>query len=149
MPSSVAEAFDNGWRQADRRHDDWLRTALDAAETRARLSRWVVLDRGTDGFACTREGIALRDKPPKQMVIFSGGYRDEASWLHVSTSWANRLPTWEELREVRKTFFDDTLVAVQVFPPKAEYVNVHPYCLHLYARVDARTVPDLRIIGTI
>jgi hypothetical protein len=108
------------------------------------------MERGADGISFKREGMSLGfSARPLQTVILSGGYRDDVPWLHVSTAWSNRLPSFEELREVREVFFDDALVAVQVFPPKAEYINVHPYCLHLYARADERTVPDLRIIGTI
>lgn len=37
-------------------------------------------------------------------------------------------------------------VVLQVFPPKAEHVNLHPYCLHLWERLSGpRLVPDLRL----
>jgi hypothetical protein len=136
---------------ANRRHDEWLRVALDRADTRSRIARFVRLDSGEDGASYARAGIALgRQETPQQTVILSGGYRDDIPWLHVSTAWRHRLPTWEELHDVRELFLDDALVAVQVFPPKAEYINVHPFCLHLYARADGeRTVPDLRIVETI
>lgn len=146
----IPKAIDNGWMEADRRNAPWLATVLDAAHRRALLMRWRQLQGGQDGAMYVRSGISLSlAEPPKQTVILSGGYRGDQQWLHVSTAWTNRLPTWEEFREVRETFFGDDLVAIQVFPPKAEYVNVHRFCLHLYARVDERTVPDLRIGGTI
>lgn len=147
---SEALVLDNGWREANRSHDHWLAEALDSAHNRARLAGWQRVEFGQDGACYKREGIGLgANKPPMQTVIISGSYRDDIPWLHVSTAWSNRLPTWDEFRQIRDVFLDDGLIAVQVFPPKAEYINQHPYCLHLYARVDARTVPDLRIIGTI
>lgn len=140
----------SAWREADRRQDPWLDRALGRATNRAHLAGWIELDHSRDGVCFGRSGLSLSSAPPpKQTVILSGGYRDDVPWLHVSTAWPNRLPTWNELREVRELFLDDGLVAVQIFPPKAEYINVHPYCLHLYARADARTVPDMRIAGTI
>lgn len=41
-------------------------------------------------------------------------------------------PTWAEMCEIKHMFFEDEEVVVQYHPPKSEYVNNHPYCLHLW-----------------
>ncbi len=70
---------------------------------------------------------------------------DSGTWLHVSFSRVDSIPSHADLLAVRKAFFAPTVCVVQVFPPKAEYVNMHSNCLHLWQRLDARAVPDLRI----
>lgn len=55
-------------------------------------------------------------------------------WDHVSVSVQNgeRCPTWEEMCWVKSLFFDDDECVVQYHPPKSDYVNVHPFVLHLW-----------------
>jgi hypothetical protein len=43
-----------------------------------------------------------------------------------------RCPTWEEMCIVKDMFFGEDETVLQYHPPKSEYVNVHPYCLHLW-----------------
>lgn len=69
-------------------------------------------------------------------VIFSWG----GGWDHVSVSYPNRCPTWEEMSRIKDIFFRDTECAVEYHPPKADYVNNHPYCLHLW-RPQAAVIP--------
>lgn len=52
--------------------------------------------------------------------------------LHISCSYPDRAPTWEEIKKVRYAFAPDELYMGMVLPPKAEYVNVHPYTFHLW-----------------
>lgn len=51
---------------------------------------------------------------------------------HLSISHANRLPTYDELKHVRYTLLKHVKYMAQIFPPTNEFVNVHPYCLHLW-----------------
>lgn len=64
-------------------------------------------------------------------VASSGG-----GWEHVSVSPKNRnrrvLPTWEEMCAIKDTFWGPEECVVQYHPPKSEYVNNYPYCLHLW-----------------
>lgn len=55
-------------------------------------------------------------------------------WEHVSVSakGKSRCPTWEEMCAVKNLFFAPEEVVMQLHPAQAEYVNVHPYCLHLW-----------------
>jgi len=56
-------------------------------------------------------------------------------WEHVSVSLSTRCPTWEEMCMVKRLFWDDDDCVVQYHPPKSEYVNCHPYCLHLWRQI--------------
>lgn len=51
---------------------------------------------------------------------------------HVSVSYPNRMPTWDEMCFVKEIFFKDSEEAYQVHPKKSEYVNTHEYCLHIW-----------------
>lgn len=68
------------------------------------------------------------------LVICSWG----GGWDHVSVSagWgpkgATRVPTYAELESVRRILFEDHETVVQIHPPVAQYVNCHPYVLHLW-----------------
>ena len=68
---------------------------------------------------------------------------DGDGWEHVSVTIykkknlepVKRCPFWHEMNAVKDVFwtFDETVM--QLHPPKAEYVNNHPYCLHLWKPV--------------
>lgn len=57
-------------------------------------------------------------------------------WDHVSVSPCNtrrkHCPTWEEMCVIKNMFFDEEETVIQYHPPKSEYVNDYPYCLHLW-----------------
>lgn len=56
----------------------------------------------------------------------------EIPWEHVSVSLRDRVPTWDEMCWVKDQFFDEEETVVQFHPPRSEYVNHHPFCLHLW-----------------
>jgi hypothetical protein len=62
------------------------------------------------------------------VASFDGG------WDHVSASIYNkdRCPKWSEMCEIKDIFFDDNETVVQYHPAKKDYVNNHPYVLHLW-----------------
>lgn len=53
-------------------------------------------------------------------------------WEHVSVSREDRCPTWSEMCIVKNLFWEADDCVVQYHPPKSDYVNCHPYCLHLW-----------------
>jgi hypothetical protein len=75
--------------------------------------------------------------------------RDGRRWVHVSLSTPDRLPTWDELKRAKSIFVGDDRTALQVLPPLSEYVNRHPYCLHLWYCLDGDVVPDFRHDGEV
>ena len=45
-------------------------------------------------------------------------------------------------------FWGDEDCVVQFHPPRSEYVNMHPNCLHLWKQVDAEfSMPDSILVG--
>ena len=73
---------------------------------------------------------------------------DGQGWEHVSVSLTDRCPTWEEMCFVKKLFWDDTDCVVQYHPPASEYVNCHPYCLHLWRQIGVEFVlPPSYMVG--
>ena len=63
-------------------------------------------------------------------VVWSNGM----GWEHVSVAFANRTPTWDEMSKVKDMFWHEDETVVQFHPKKSEYVNIHPYCLHLWRK---------------
>ena len=61
---------------------------------------------------------------------------DGFGWEHVSVSLVDRCPTWQEMCFVKSLFWGDDDLVVQFHPPESEYVNSHPFCLHLWRRCD-------------
>ncbi len=57
------------------------------------------------------------------------------NWEHVSVSTEGRCPTWEEMHMVKRMFFADEETVMQLHPPESVYLNVHPFCLHLWRPV--------------
>lgn len=53
-------------------------------------------------------------------------------WDHVSVSHRARVPIWEEMCWVKDLFWTPEECVVQYHPPKVDYINCHPNCLHLW-----------------
>ena len=70
---------------------------------------------------------------------------DGELWAHLSVGnmTGKRVPSWQELRWCKEYFLGDRK-AVQILPPRAEYVNLNPYVLHLYACLERDPLPDFR-----
>jgi hypothetical protein len=65
---------------------------------------------------------------------------DTQGWEHVSVSTNNRCPFWEEMCFIKGLFWEAEECVFQLHPPESEYINFHPYALHLWRNVD-RPVP--------
>lgn len=61
---------------------------------------------------------------------------DGGGWDHVSVSPAigrrSGCPSWDVMCAIKDLFFDEEETVIQYHPPKSEYVNNHPNCLHLW-----------------
>jgi hypothetical protein len=71
------------------------------------------------------------------LAIISSGEDREYGWEHVSVSGARRTPNWEEMCFVKDLFWGDEECVIQFHPPKSEYINMHPHCLHLWKPMGA------------
>lgn len=61
-------------------------------------------------------------------VIASNGL----DWDHISVSTEARCPRWEEMHLIKQMFFENDEIAIEIHPSEEEYVNMHPYCLHMW-----------------
>ena len=65
---------------------------------------------------------------------------DQIGWDHVSVSLPIMAPTWKMMCFVKDLFFEKDEVVIQYHPKEEDYVNFHPYCLHLW-RPQTTTIP--------
>lgn len=66
---------------------------------------------------------------------------DQLGWEHVSVSLPNRTPYWDEMCLIKDLFLGAEDCVVQYHPPRSEYVNFHPHCLHLWRQVGGQPIP--------
>lgn len=77
---------------------------------------------------------------------------DGMGWQHVSVTISSteikvkRCPTWEEMCFVKSMFWNDDESVMQLHPPKSEWVNNHPYCLHLWKPDNAEIPLPLQVM---
>lgn len=67
---------------------------------------------------------------------------DGRRWLHASLSARTIDDAYDKLALLKRVWIGEGRTALQVFPPKAKHVNVHPNCLHLWACLDGDVTPD-------
>lgn len=84
---------------------------------------------GTDESFGNNGAFVVRLRHAQQVYVIAS---DGGGWEHVSVSRSDRCPTWDEMCQIKTMFWDDDDCAVQYHPPRADYVNNHPHCLHLW-----------------
>jgi hypothetical protein len=67
-----------------------------------------------------------------KIIASPGDAHESIPWEHVSVSCSNRCPNWIEMSFVKDLFWDAEDAVMQLHPPKSQYINQHPYCLHLW-----------------
>lgn len=79
---------------------------------------------------------------------------DGMGWEHVSVSIGEvgklqkRCPTWEEMCWIKNMFWSEDDCVIQYHPAKSEYVNMHPYVLHLWRPTEAQLpTPIKEMVG--
>ena len=85
-----------------------------------------IIESGTDGFF----GHVYFDygKSKVMKVIFSYG----EGWEHASMSFHDRCPDWGEMCRIKNMLWNKDETCIQYFPAEKDYVNLHPYCLHIW-----------------
>jgi len=59
-----------------------------------------------------------------------------------------RTPNWAEMCFIKDIFWEEEEAVVQFHPPKSDYVNHHPYCLHLWRPVFSKLeLPPSILVG--
>jgi len=78
-------------------------------------------------------------------IILEAEMHEGQAWWHLSFSFVDRMPTWPEMAEIKDWILGTSSTAVQVAPPRAQYVNINPNVLHLFTRLDGTLpLPDFR-----
>jgi hypothetical protein len=71
------------------------------------------------------------------LIVASAAIEDDnAVWVHISLSYPGKLPTWDDIKGVRNVILGSNRWAYQVLPPDDQSINIHPYCLHIWAPWD-------------
>lgn len=79
---------------------------------------------------------------------------DGGGWEHVSVTkarpghQAKKAPNWDDMVLAKGLFWDDEDTVIQLHPPKRDYVNHHPACLHLWRPIGVEIpLPDPIFVG--
>jgi hypothetical protein len=73
---------------------------------------------------------------------------DGMGWEHVSVSRKDRPPLWDEMCQVKALFWGDEDCVIEYHPPRSQYVNNHPNCLHLWRPIGIELpMPDSLLVG--
>lgn len=90
-------------------------------------------------------GVILQNPALRLGVVLSASEESDGKrWIHMSVSHQSRLPTWQELREMKDLFIGKDRLAVQILPREKDYYNMHPHVLHLWCCLDGDPVPDFK-----
>lgn len=79
----------------------------------------------------------IRHNGERLKIIASEAYPPEFPWEHVSVSTPSRIPSWAGMCFVKDLFWEPEEAVMQLHPPASQYVNNHPWTLHLWRPTDA------------
>ena len=109
----------------------------------SRREDFKIIQTGFDGGM----GVFTKGRKSGMTIIWSYG----GGWDHVSIDGKKRLPDWNEMCELKDMFFCDDECCVQYHPPKSQYVNNAPYCLHIWKPIEQYSgkmpVPPSLLVG--
>jgi hypothetical protein len=123
-----------------------MKTAFDPRLESARLRSGVYATTARDG---PMGAFIIMGPKGAELAIISSGIDMQYGWEHVSVSCKHRMPNWTEMCFVKDLFWNDDEVVVQYHPAKADYVNFHPNCLHLWRPTSGvlLPVPPSHLVG--
>jgi len=110
--------------------------SLTVPEIPALPATWEILKRSPDGY------LAAHNFTRQSVIVSEAVELDGKRWVHLSTAFPSRLPTWAELVKTKELFLGEESRALQIVAPRSEWVNIHPYCLHLFVCLDGDVTPD-------
>ncbi len=71
-------------------------------------------------------------------------------WEHVSVSRKDKCPSWAEMDHVKRLFWDDEETVMQLHPPRSQWVNNYPHCLHLWKPIGQEIpLPPTEMVGAV
>ena len=101
----------------------------------------MIIEKSRDGFSGM---IFIRGWEGSVIASWGGG------WDHVSVAprKLNKVPTWDDMCAIKELFFKDDEAVIEIHPPKSEYVNNMPNCLHLWRANDKEMIlPPSFMVG--
>lgn len=100
-----------------------------------------IIKDGKDGF-----GGTFYDKKSRCNLNFIMSWG--AGFEHCSVSMPTRCPSWEQMCAIKDAFWNDNEVCMQLHPAKKDYVNNHPYCLHIWKPINEKIpLPPTILVG--
>lgn len=100
-----------------------------------------IIKEGKDGF-----GGTFYDKKSRCNLNFIMSWG--AGFEHCSVSMPTRCPSWEQMCAIKDVFWNDDEVCMQLHPAKKDYVNNHPYCLHIWKPINEKIpLPPTILVG--
>jgi hypothetical protein len=66
------------------------------------------------------------------VIAADAGLKITDGWEHVSVSLKTRTPNWQEMTFIKRLFWEPDDTVVQFHPPDSDYVNMHPFTLHMW-----------------
>lgn len=103
--------------------------------------RLMIIETTADGF----RGIIQMPFWEGTIICSWGG-----GWEHVSVAPRKKriVPDWDSMCMLKDIFFKEDEAVIQIHPPKAEYVNNMPNCLHLWRWAEGEmTLPPSFMVG--
>lgn len=61
----------------------------------------------------------------------------DGDWEHVSVSLPKKPPSWAEMEQVKRAFFEPHEVVMQLHVAESDHISMHPNCLHLWRPTSA------------
>ena len=96
-----------------------------------KAEKWRAFDHPASAACAGTNAGSFRIPLPHAAILFVV-VSDGGGWDHVSVHVSGRCPTWQEMCYVKDLFFKDNEVVMQLHPAKSEYVNCHPFTLHMW-----------------
>lgn len=108
------------------------------------LEKYTVKPKGYPPPMGNNRALLIPKNGNKYFFVISDGLE----WDHVSVSIADkkRCPTWEEMTWAKNLFFDKDETVIQIHPAEKNYVNNHPYCLHLWRYQGGMPTPPVAFV---
>ena len=84
------------------------------------------------------------EKDPRRCPVPGGRYfvsedqkatvliSEDNGLMHLSISRHDRYPEWDEIKNAVYTLLPEEKTYAMYFPPKSQFVNIHPNCFHVY-----------------
>lgn len=96
---------------------------------------WDLIERRVDG--------EMFSAPGDIAVIYSIATElDGKNWIHISVSRIRNVPNYYDMVYVKEQLLGEDSKAIMVFPPRKEWINIHPNCLHIFSCLDGDGLPD-------